>query len=164
MGLQLLTSGVWNYLQITVADFSEIVGIEMAPGQSGQTLPTSNCHCRFYFSGPSQKRITVTDTDFNFMELDRWSCRYTRYWGHKIHRITKQFQNDFGGAYTLTAAAFRLQLSFFAYSLLRCLLDTLSHCKQKAPLVSQKSSNCKQKRSNCKKKAPTERKSSQTQL
>ena len=33
---------------------------------------------------------------------------------------------------------FCLQLSFFAYSPLRPLLDALSHCKQK-------SSNCKQK-------------------
>ena len=33
---------------------------------------------------------------------------------------------------------FCLQLSFFAYSPLRPLLDALSHCKQKPPIVSKK--------------------------
>ena len=33
---------------------------------------------------------------------------------------------------------FCLQVSFFAYSPLRPLLDALSHCKQKAPTVSKK--------------------------
>ena len=57
------------------------------------------------------------------------------------------------------------QLSFFAYSLLSCLLEALSHCKQKisiasekAPTVSKKLPNtiaskklhCKQEASNCK--------------
>ena len=38
------------------------------------------------------------------------------------------------------------QLSFFAYRPLRCLLDALSHCKQKISHCKQKSSNCNQER------------------
>ena len=47
----------------------------------------------------------------------------------------------FGEAFLLSVGAFKfcLQLSFFAYSPLRPLVDALSHCKQK-------SSNCKQER------------------
>ena len=36
-----------------------------------------------------------------------------------------------GEAFLLAVGVFCLQLSFFAYSLLRCLLDALSYCKQK---------------------------------
>ena len=42
-----------------------------------------------------------------------------------------------------------LQLSFFAYSRLRPLLDALSHCKQKAPTVSRKVRIVSKKSCNC---------------
>ena len=40
-----------------------------------------------------------------------------------------------GSFFTYSWSFFCLQLSFFAYSPLRPLLDALSHCKQKAPTV-----------------------------
>ena len=43
-----------------------------------------------------------------------------------------------GKFFYLQLELFCLQLSFFAYSPLRPLLDALSHCKQKAPTVSRK--------------------------
>ena len=43
-----------------------------------------------------------------------------------------------GKLFYLQFELFCLQLSFFAYSSLRPLLDALSHCKQKAPILSKK--------------------------
>ena len=61
----------------------------------------------------------------------------------------------------LTVRAFRLQLSFFAYSPLRRLLEALSHCKynplivsKKALTVSKKTSIVSKKSTSCNKKAP----------
>ena len=45
----------------------------------------------------------------------------------------------FGGSFfNLQLELFCLQLSFFAYSPLRCFLDTLSHCQQRSSIVSTK--------------------------
>ena len=76
-----------------------------------------------------------------------------------------------GGSFLLTVGAFYLQLSFFAYSPLRCWLDALCHCKQrsstvskKAPIVSKRAPivskkvpkhNCKQRSSTVRRKLPT---------
>ena len=43
--------------------------------------------------------------------------------------------NFSGGCFTNSLSVFYLQLSFFAYSLLRCFLTTLSHCKQRNSTV-----------------------------
>ena len=61
---------------------------------------------------------------------------------------TKWFKHR--GKFFTYSWSFLLQLSFFAYSPLRHLLDALSHCKQKSSNCKQKSQNCKQKSSNCK--------------
>ena len=55
--------------------------------------------------------------------------------------------NNIGEAFLLTVGASYLQLSFFAYSPLSCLLEALSPCKQK-------SSNCKHKAPIVRKKFP----------
>ena len=79
-----------------------------------------------------------------------------------------------GSFFTCSWSFFCLQLSFFAYSPLRPLLDALSHCKQKAPTVSKKAKtvsknaptvsgkakivSCKQGSSTASRKLPTVRK------
>ena len=51
-----------------------------------------------------------------------------------------------GKLFYLQLELFCLQLSFFAYSPLRPLLEALSHCKQKSSNCKQQSQNCKQKK------------------
>ena len=58
-----------------------------------------------------------------------------------------------GEAVYLQLELFCIQLSFFAYSPSRPLLDALSHCMQKSPNCKQKSQNCKQNSSDCKSKS-----------
>ena len=71
-------------------------------------------------------------------------------------RITYEILEDnfMGKAFLLTIGVFCLQWSFFAYSPLRCFLDTLSHRKPKSSNCKQKSTNCKQKTQAVSKKAP----------
>ena len=63
-----------------------------------------------------------------------------------------------GSSLTYSWSLFCLQSSFFAYSLLRPLLDAFFHCKQESSNCywdcKQKNQNCKQKNSNCKQKKP----------
>ena len=54
-------------------------------------------------------------------------CQISRNLGSSKSLSTRSW----GKASLLTAVVFCLQLSFFAYSLLRCLLDAFSHCQQK---------------------------------
>ena len=67
--------------------------------------------------------------------------------GHSLRRLlTAGFL--WGKLFYLQLELFCLQLSSFAYSPLRPLLDALSHCKQKAPTVSKEAKTVS-------KKAPT---------
>ena len=51
---------------------------------------------------------------------------------------TKNTSLDFGESFLLVVELSCLQLSFFAYSLLRYFLDALSHCKQRSSNVRKK--------------------------
>ena len=63
-------------------------------------------------------------------------------------------QKEKGGSFfTYSWSFFCLQLSFFAYSPLRSLLDALSHSKQKAPTVSRKAKTVSNKAPTVSKKA-----------
>ena len=63
-------------------------------------------------------------------------------------------QKSLGGKLVyLQLELFCLQLSFFAYSPLRPLLDALSHCKQKAPTVSREAKTVSKKAPTVSKKA-----------
>ena len=57
-----------------------------------------------------------------------------------------------GSFFTYSWSVFYLQLSFFAYSPLRCFLYTLSHCKQRSSIVSRKARAVSKKaqKHNCK--------------
>ena len=58
-----------------------------------------------------------------------------------------------GELFYLWLELFCLQLSFFAYSPLRPLLDALSHCKQKSPTVSKRAKTVSKKASTVSKDA-----------
>ena len=69
-----------------------------------------------------------------------------------------------GEALLLTVGAFLLTFEFFAYSPLRCLLDTLSHCKQRNSIVSKKVPVVSKKAQNVNKKLPNTIVSKKAQL
>ena len=74
--------------------------------------------------------FTFFEPQFNLCFVTKLEPRFGN------HGFTDSWK--WGKLFYLQLELFCLQLGFFAYSSLRCLLDTLSHCKQK-------SSNCKQK-------------------
>ena len=66
----------------------------------------------------------------------------------------KHYHKYWGKLFYLQLELFCLQLSFFAYSPLRPLLDALSHCKQKStPTVSRKAKTASKKAPTVSKKA-----------
>ena len=80
-------------------------------------------------------------------------------WGRKSvlakHLESRSEQWKSGGSVIyLLLELFRLQLSFFTESPLRCFLDTLSHCKQRSSTVSQKARTVSKKAQIVSKKAP----------
>ena len=65
--------------------------------------------------------------------------------------VRRGFVNTHGGKlFHIQLEFLCLQLSFFAYSPLRPVLDALSHCKQKTPLVGKKAEAVSTKSSKCK--------------
>ena len=77
------------------------------------------------------QNIAVTQTCF--------FSRCTNFLTHVVPIISKKY---WGKALLLTFGVSCLQLSYFAHSLLRCFLETLSHCKRE-------NNKCKQWHSDC---------------
>ena len=92
-----------------------------------QNLDTKNAESRY------QKG------DFGHLNTTKRTSRYQK------RRTPTLVGEDCGKPFYLQSELFCLQLSFFAYSPLRCFLDTLSHCKQRSLLASKEAPSVSKK-------------------